>query len=141
MTARTPLRQARAAALWGHLAGRAECIEDLIEARPRGWDLKDDIRHNSLMTGTFIAVNMFGTTSESKMPNDAMSEWAAFFQTMHALNVTAVIGFLTDSDNKWRKGDVEAALNDLANDEVIRLVAERESGEVGIELLRRPDDE
>lgn len=93
------------------------------------------------MTGTYTAVRMYGPTCESGMTSEAMREWADFFQVLHALNVTAVTTRLTDKENKWHKRDVEAALNDLANDEVIRLVAEADSGQVGIELLRRPDDE
>jgi hypothetical protein len=135
MTPRTPLRHSRAAALLGHLAARADCIAHYISALPEHQrDAAEHVAERSAMAGAFGALFILGGPAiETHAPQSAYIDWAETLTDLDALNVGAVIRH--PRREGWHKRDVETALNDLANDEQIRLVAERDSGEVGIQLV------
>lgn len=139
----TPLRTARADALWRHLAGREACANVSIEHQPEdrrdGW--RKTIAANSEAVGVLGALQMMGgPASETGESMEAYHSWGRHFIDLDALSVAAVTRHLV-READWKARDVEQALNDLAHDERVRLVAESDSGVVGIELLKRPDDE
>ena len=92
------------------------------------------------MAGAYGVLYMCGPNRpDSRLEASERTEWMDHFNYLDALNVAMVARYLM-RESGWTRRQVDVALDDLANDESIRLVAESETGDIGIELLRRPED-
>jgi hypothetical protein len=139
------LREARAEALWRHLADRQACIDSAIEQLPddfRRRNLADLIKQYSLHTGTVCAISLLGkgTGNATNRERKEFAAWEKVFNDTDSLNVGQVLKHLCGDNYELRHTDLEVALDDLAARGVIQLVPE-EQGQVRIELLKRPEDD
>jgi hypothetical protein len=141
-SSRTPLRHARAGALHCHLVGRQERVETYVNQLPaeRQEQARAAIADVSNLAGVYAAIFLLGgSVGETGANPETYRSYAEEFVDRDALNVAAVTRHLT-GEADWKVRDVETALNDLADDEAIRLVAEYDTGHVAIVPLRRADE-
>jgi hypothetical protein len=142
MTSTTPIRAARADAMWRELTERAEAIDSLAERLGDDDDIhgdaddwRDTVATATHMTGVVAHLALHGPTARGRMTTRESDEWVQALGRLYALNVRAVTAHLR-AEAGWSARQVDVALNDLAEQERIRLVAEG-GGDIRIELLRR----
>jgi hypothetical protein len=133
----TPIRAARADAMWREVTDRADVIEHLAERVAEDDDVHGDwsetVETATHMTGVLGLLATFGPTCRSGMSATVANDWVKFFGTMYSLNVQSVTRHLR-REAGWTARQVDVALNDLADRERVRLVAEG-GGDVRIEVL------
>lgn len=148
----TPTRAARAAAMHRHLEERRGFIEYCVERIVGvGFGVRDDDptdwRDHHWMTVTQSHSHMGGCVCAIWWAHAGTPRYTDYeppsMETVdreeieHALNIRCVRQYLV-REKRWRAGEIDRALDDLVDDEAIRLVAEGE-GDVRIELVKRLD--
>jgi hypothetical protein len=138
----TPIRAARADAIWRELTDSADVIDSLVEHIGARDDVhgdadvwRDTLADATHMTGVVAHLAMHGPAARDGMTTRQADEWIRLFQGLYALNVKAVTAHLR-VEARWSARQVDLALDDLAEQERIRLVAET-GGYIRIELLHR----